>query len=360
MKRERAIGGVASAMLAVLLACGSAGAQELPGTVSTAKPKPAPAQAKAGAAALPQIPTIVINSDLVNMVFSVEDKHHQFIPDLGPGDFHVQEDGAPQTIRFFSTESQLPLTLGLLLDTSPSQMNVLGEEQQISDAFFRQVITPKDLAFVLGFDVNTTLLQDLTSSTALLAQAVNNAHIGGGSAAGGILNPGPFPGQSSGGATHLWDAIYLACHDELAHQAGRKAIIVVTDGGEQGSTYNNRDALDAALASNTIVYAVIASDRGYMGYGGFGPGPGPGQLAKLAEETGGRSINAGTHLAQAFAQIQEELRTQYTLGYRSTNTAHDGSYRAVKITLTAEAAKAHPGAKVRARDGYFAPGGSND
>lgn len=338
-----------SAAACLLLAL-ALGAQELPGSVSTAKPRPAPAQATT--APKIQVPTIVVNSDLVNMVFSVAGKHHDFLPGLPQSDFRVLEDGRPQTIKFFSAENELPLTVGLLLDTSPSQVNVLAAEQAISDQFFRQVLTAKDLAFVLGFDVNTTLLQDFTSSRDLLDAAVDNAHIGGGGAAT-VYNPGSFPSPSSGGATHLWDAIYLACHDELAHQVGRKAIIVVTDGGEQGSTYTHEDALRAALDSNTIVFAVIAAD--YGGYGMFGPGAGPGQLAKIAEETGGSSINAGRNLAAAFQQIQAALRSQYTLGYRSDNPAHDGSFRTVKIELTPEAAKQNSGAKVRTRTGYFAP-----
>lgn len=347
-----ALSGAACLLLAAALC-----SQELPGSVSTAKPRPAPAQA--AAAAKMQVPTIVVNSDLVNMVFSVAGKHHDFVPGLPESAFRVLEDGRPQTIKFFSAESELPLTVGLLLDTSPSQMNVLAAEQAISDQFFRQVLGAKDLAFVLGFDINTTLLQDFTSSRDLLDAAVDNAHIGGGGAAT-IYNPGSFPTPTSAGATHLWDAIYLACHDELAHQVGRKAIIVVTDGGEQGSTYTQQDALRAALDSNTIVFAVISADRGFAGYGSFGPGPGPGQLAKLAEETGGASINAGSHLAEAFAQIQAALRSQYTLGYRSDNPARDGRFRAVKIELSPEAAKQNSGAKVRTRTGYFAPSGNQN
>lgn len=326
-------------------------AQELPGAHSTAVAPPKP---KPPAQVLAQTPTIVANSDLVNMVFSVQDKHGAFVPSLPQSDFRVSEDGKPQTIRFFSEENQLPLTLGLLLDTSPSQAAILSEEQQLSDQFFRQVVTPKDLAFVIGFDVDTNLLQDLTSSQSLLDAAVDRAHIGGGDAAGSIVNPGPFPSHGSQGATHLWDAIYLACHDELAHQVGRKAIIVVTDGGEQGSTYTDQDALHAALDSNTIVFAIIAADRGFGGYGSFGAGAGPGQLARIAEQTGGRSINAGRNIAQAMDRIQQELRSQYSLAYRSANPARDGKFRAVKIELTPPADK---DAKVRSRTGYFAPGG---
>lgn len=333
-------------------------AQELPGariapiTPGRGAPPAAPA---AGGRAAAQIPTIVANTNLVNMVFSVEGKHHAFLSHLQRGDFRVLEDGRPQRIRFFSVEDQLPLTLGLLLDTSPSQAGVLSEEQAISDAFFRQVITPKDLAFVVGFDVSAMLLQDLTSSPALLSHAVNHAHIGGTDASSiGILNPGPFPNQGAQGATHLWDAIYLACHDELAHQVGRKAIIVVTDGGEQGSTYTHTDALRAALDSNTVVFAVIAYDRHFNGYGFGGMGPGPGQLRQIAKETGGRTINAGRNLQPAFAQIEQELRSQYTLGYQSDRRRFDGKFRRVQIELAGAAKKQHPGAKVRARSGYFA------
>ncbi len=340
---------------ALLPAAARLRAQELPG--ARIAPMTTPPQAKpAPAGKLPQIPTIVANADLVNMTFSVEGKHGGFVPGLAQNDFRVLEDGAPQRIQFFSLEDQLPLTLGLLLDTSPSQAGILGEEQQISDQFFRQVITPKDLAFVIGFDVDTSLLHDLTSSPAELSAAVDRAHIGGGDAAGSIYNPGPFPSPSSAGATHLWDAIYLACHDELAHQVGRKAIIVVTDGGEQGSSYTHLDALRAALDSNTIVFAVLASDPHFGGYGGF-IGPGPGQLAQIAQQTGGRTIRAGNHLARAFQQIQQELRSQYTLGYRSRDRARDGKFRAVKIELAPAAAQGDAqGAKVRARSGYFAPG----
>lgn len=333
-------------------------AQGLPSSqLPHAAPAPIPAP-RAGANATPQVPTIVATSNLVNMVFTVVDKHGAIVPNLTRDDFRVLDDGQPRAIEFFSAEQELPLTLGLLLDTSPSQAGILNQEQQISDQFFRQVLTRKDLAFVIGFDVNVSLLQDLTASTQQLSAAVDGARIGGGSIVMG--NPGPFPTPRNAGATHLWDAIYLACHDELAHQVGRKALIVVTDGGEQGSTYTDQDALRAALDSNTIVFAIMASDRGFGGYGGFGAGNGPGQLKKIAEQTGGRSIDAsggGKKLETAYTEIQQELRSQYSLGFRppaAPGEAPDpGSFHTVKIELTGAAAQA--GDKVRARSGYYAP-----
>lgn len=335
------------ALIAAAFSVGVAGAQQLPGA------RVAPIQApKPQTQAAPQVPTITANVTLVNVVFSVEGPHGGFVAGLGKDDFQVREDGRPQTLQFFSAEDQLPLTLGLLLDTSPSQRGVLRQQQAISDQFFRQVIQPHDLAFVIGFDVQVQLLRDLTPSASALSAAVDSAHIGGGDAASYGINPGTFPQQGSQGATHLWDAIYLACHEELAHQAGRKAIIVVTDGGEQGSTYTDQDALRAALDSNTVVFFIMAND----GANDYFRGSGPGQLKKIAEQTGGRTIDGNKNLGKAFTDLANELRSQYSLGYHSDQTAHDGKFRKIEITLTDAAKKQHPDVKIRARSGYFAPG----
>lgn len=329
-----------------VFACAAA-AQQLPGA------RVAPIQApKPQAPAAPQVPTITANVTLVNLVFSVEGPHGGFVAGLGKDDFQVREDGRPQAIQFFSAEDELPLTLGLLLDTSPSQTQVLRQQQAISDQFFRQVLEPHDLAFVIGFDVQVQLLRDLTASSAALSAAVDGAHIGGGDAASYGINPGTFPQSGHQGATHLWDAIYLACHDELAQQAGRKAIIVVTDGGEQGSTYTDQDALRAALDSNTVVFVIFANDSSNPYFRGSGPG----QLKKIAEQTGGRTLDGNKNLGQAFTELAAELRSQYSLGYHSDQTAHDGKFRKVEITLTEAAQKQHPNVKIRARSGYFAPG----
>ena len=297
---------------------------------------------------MPATTPIVRNIDLVNLVVNVQGKHGGFISGLTRNNFSVFEDGRPQRIRFFSSEDQVPLTLGLLLDTSPSQRRLLPEEQELSRGFFRQVLTAKDLAFILGFDVDLQMLQDLTSSQRLLDAGLDEARIGGGGGASPMLNPGPFPSAQHGGATHLWDAIVHACHDPLASQTGRKAIIVVTDGQDEGSQNSDKDALEAALDSNTVVYAIIAADPD--AYGGFYGGAG--KLRKIAEQTGGASFGARPDkMGKAFREISEALRSQYTLAYRSDRPQKDGTFRKIEVKLQG------PGThddKVHTRSGYYA------
>lgn len=298
-----------------------------------------------------QIPTIVSNVELVNVLASVQDKHGGYVTGLKQSDFRILEDGRPQQIRFFSSDTSVPITLGLLLDTSPSQTNVLDDEQQVSDSFFRQVLTPKDLAFLINFDVDITLLQDLTSSPQKLINQIDQTHIGGGGLAGGPVTPGPFPTSGSGGATHLWDAIYLACDQVLSQQVGRKALLVVTDGDDEGSSYTPDDALRAALDANTVVFAIIDADPRF--YGSFGMGySGASRLEHLAEETGGRGFPARhKDLQKTFDTVNQQLRTQYSIAYRSDRPERDGTFRTIKVELTAPENKDD---KVRARSGYYA------
>lgn len=326
-------------------------AQELPQAPLSPHPSvtdhnpPPPPQPEAQ---MPAMSPIVRNVDLVNLVVNVEGKHGGFISGLTRNNFTVFEDGRAQRITFFSSEDQVPLTLGLLIDTSPSQMRLLPEEQQLSRAFFRQVVTPKDLAFILGFDVDLQMLQDLTSSQRLLDAGLNDAHIGGGGGASPILNPGPFPTTQHSGATHLWDAIVRACHDPLASQTGRKAIIVITDGQDEGSRYSDKDALQAALDSNTVVFAIVAADPSI--YGGFYGGAG--KLRKIAEQTGGASFNARPgKMDKAFREISDALRSQYTLAYRPDRPQKDGTFRKIQVKLQGPGTKDD---KVHTRSGYYA------
>jgi VWFA-related protein len=296
------------------------------------------------------ISTLKVNVNVVQLFFNVKDKKGGLIPSLAKDEFEILEDSKPQTIKYFTAESNLPLTLGILIDSSGSQQRVLDMEKEIGGAFLSQILREKDMAFVLGFDVNVDLLQDFTNSPRLLKAALNSAKIntGGGSGAGiPGMGGGPVPTSNPRG-TLLYDAVYLASHDELAQQVGRKAMILLTDGEDQGSQLKLKDAVEAAQKSDSIVYVLLCADRGF--YGGFGYS-GEGEMKKLTQETGGRVIDVGNKpekLKQAFDQIALELRSQYNIGYTPSNSAQDGTFRKVEIHTK------NKDYKIQARTGYYA------
>jgi len=296
--------------------------------------------------------TLKVNVNVVQLFFNVKDKRGALIPNLTKTDFQILEDGKPQTIKYFAAESNLPLTLGILIDSSGSQARVLDMEKQVGGEFLNQILREKDLAFVIDFDVNVELLQDFTSSARLLKAALNSARINtaGGSGTGiPGLGGGTVPTVGSPRGTLLYDAVYLASHDELAQQVGRKAMILLTDGQDEGSQLKIKDAIEAAQKSDSIVYVLLCADRGF--YGGFGGYSGEGEMKKLTQETGGRVIEVGNKydkLKEGFDQIANELRSQYNIGYSSTNAALDGTFRKVEIHAT------NKDYKIQSRAGYYA------
>ncbi|HZY64022.1 MAG TPA: VWA domain-containing protein [Edaphobacter sp.] len=302
----------------------------------------APAQPKDDQA----IETLKVNVNLVNVYFSVRDKNG-FITNLHKDDCAIYEDGELQTTKNFTQEKKLPLTIGILLDTSGSQQNVLPLEQQSGAEFLKDILTPKDEAFLISFDINVDLLADFTNSPQELKRAIDKASINTGAGTGSVT------GNSNPRGTLLYDAVYLAAHDKLAQSAGRKVIVILTDGQDQGSQENLKSAIEAAQKANTIVYVILVADRGF--YGGFGMGyTGAGDMDRLTKETGGRVINVGNNgkkLQDAFDQIQDELRTQYLASYTPKNAKIDGTYRKLDITCL-------KGQKVQARKGYYALGSS--
>jgi VWFA-related protein len=285
--------------------------------------------------------------NVVNIFFNVKDHHGLLIPGLTKTDFDVLEDGKPQTIKYFAGDSDQPLTLGILIDTSPSQTRVLTIEQEDCAQFLQSVLRQKDLAFLINFDSDIDLDQDYTNNASSLKRALNKLQIGGGSAGGGPvgLGGGPVP-NAHPRSTALYDAIYLAADEKLKNEVGRKAMIVFTDGEDEGSRLRIRDAIEAAQKADTMCYVILIADRGGW-YQGFGLG----DMKKLAEETGGRVIDVGNNqqkLRNAFDQIQQELRSQYNIGYTPTNTKLDGSYRKIQIKTK------NGDYKVQARQGYYA------
>jgi len=292
--------------------------------------------------------TLKITTEVVSVYAVVRQKNGHLLPDLTKDDFTLQEDQQPQVISYFSRETDTPLTLGILVDTSPSQGRVLGVEKSEAEAFLEQTLRPKDLAFVMHFDVEVELLQDFTADLRLLNKAIDETEING----GGARTPGTFPSGDAGGATHLYDAVYLAARDLLKNEVGRKVLILLTDGEDQGSKVRLEAALEAAQKSDVIIYSIDISDRAFYSRAGLGYG-GEGVLRKLSDETGGRVIQANNarDTSEAFQQIARELRTQYLLGYTPTNTKLDGTFRKIEVKVNVG------NVKVDARRGYYAPTG---
>jgi len=295
-----------------------------------------------------QGPTLKVNVNVVN-VYAVVRDHKRLVPDLNQGDFELTEDNVPQQIKYFSRQTDTPLTLVLAVDTSPSQERVLMAEQAAAKQFASQILRPKDAFAVLHFDVEVELLQDFTGSLSFIDKAIDSTQING----GGAPVTGTFP--STGGATHLYDAVYLASHDMLRSEIGRKVIILLTDGEDEGSQLKLDEGLQAAQRADVIIYSILISDRGFYARAGLGYG-GEGVLNKLSNETGGRVFRADNqrNTTDAFNEIANELRTQYLIGYTPANNKADGTFRRIKIRV---AKGDHY--EVQARRGYYAPSGGS-
>jgi len=299
--------------------------------------------------------TLKVQVNVVQLFFNVKDKKGALIPTQTKADFDLFEDGKPQNIKYFTAESNLPLTLGILIDTSGSQQRVLEMEKEVGGAFLTDILREKDEAFLINFDVNVDLIQDFTNDVHRLKTAMNKTRINTGGGPGMIVPGGggsPVPTGTPRG-TLLYDAVYLAAHDELSHEVGRKAMILLTDGEDQGSQLSIREAIEAAQKSDSICYVLMIADRGF--YGGFGYS-GDSEMKKLANETGGRVIDVGNKmekLKEAFDQISKELRSQYNIGYTPSNTKQDGSFRKIEL-------RSKQGYKIQTRSGYYAVAHSKD
>lgn len=305
-----------------------------PQNTQTAQPdsRPAPQSSRdAGSDIIDQggitIGPISVNE--VSVVFTVTDKHNRYVKDLTKKDFAVLDDERPViNLRSFRRETDLPLQVGLLVDASNSIRDRFKFEQESAIEFLNQTIRPRyDTAFVVGFDVTPELTQDFTDDTNRLADGVR------------AMRPG--------GGTAMYDALYFACRDKLLkspqNSSVRRAIILVSDGEDNSSHVTREEAIEMALRANTIVYTISTSFPS--------GGNGDKVLQRIAEATGGRAFQPFqlTEVANAFAEIQDDLRSQYELSYRPDNLAHDGRYRTIAITAL------HKGLRVRSRSGYYAP-----
>lgn len=295
-----------------------------------------------------QTPTIRVDVDVVNVLATVKDRKGKLINTLEKNDFEILEDGQKQAIRYFTRETALPLTIGLLVDTSVSQQRLVPAERDASEVFFRRVLGAKDLAFLISFDTDVDLLQDLTNNADLLRRSLDGLRVNtSGPPPSRLPVPqGPFPTTPRG--TLLYDSVYLAATEKLTGEVGRKAVVLITDGQDQGSKMKLDQAVEAAQKADVIVYGILFYDRGFYGPYGYA---GDGALKKMAEETGGRVIRVshGKDLAAAFDEISRELRSQYSIGYTPTNPRRDGRFRQLRIRTI------HDDLRVQARKGYYAP-----
>ncbi|MES1261515.1 MAG: VWA domain-containing protein [Acidobacteriota bacterium] len=329
---------------------------------------------------------------VVSVLATVRDKQGHIVSTLNKEDFGLTEEGHAEVIKYFSRETDLPLTLGLLVDTSLSQRTVLGQEKDASFRFLDKVLrAEKDKTFVMHFDHESELLQDLTSSRTDLQRALNELELpadqrpqmsrrgsgsgggypGGGGGGGGIGFPGGgigFPGggrrggrgmgrpQGGGGhgaGTTLYDAIYLGSNEIMKKQTGRKALILLTDGVDNGSKIFLNDAIESAQRADTLVYSILFSDaQAYKQPFGGSTRDGKKVLQQISRETGGSFFEVTKKLSidEIYDRLQDELRNQYSLGYSSENASPAGGYRTIKVTVR------QPGFTVQSREGYYPAG----
>ncbi len=294
-----------------------------------------------------EVPTIKVEVNVVNIMCSVRDNRGALVPSLGKEDFQVSEEGKPQEIRYFERETNLPLTLGLLVDVSASQKMLIETERRAAERFFSSVLRQKDLAFLMSFGAEAELIQDFTGSVVLLRDGLDGLKL---SVPPMSPTSSPVPTVYKPRGTILFDSVYSAATEKLRSEVGRKAVVVITDGVDTGSRVKLASAIEAAQKADMIIYSIYYVDPGAYGGSGFGYAPSNGDLRRMSEETGGRmfEVNRRNTLDDIFRQIQEEMRSQYAIGYVSTNSAADGSYRRVDIRAKQN------GFKVQARKGYYA------
>ncbi|MEO8098583.1 MAG: VWA domain-containing protein [Acidobacteriota bacterium] len=337
------------------------------------------------ARAYAQQPTFSTAVKVVDVLVSARDKQNRLVSDLTQADFEILEDQRLQQVRYFARQTDIPLTLGMLVDTSQSQRSVMDEERNAAKEFFWEVLRPaKDNAFVIRFDVEVELAQDSTNSLTKLSDVLETLDVptlggrarrgAGGGGAGGARGGGPGGGgpRREGVGTLLYDAIFLAADEVLKEKEGRKAAILLSDGADVGSKTSLNTAIEFAQKADTAIYAIRMGEGGagasplggiILGGGGGGRGGRGGRrpaaiarpngekiMRRLAEETGGRyfEVSRKTSLEVIFKDIEQELRNQYSLGYVSDRTEASGEFRAIEVRTKRK------NVTVQARKGYYA------
>jgi VWFA-related protein len=295
----------------------------------------------------PQDTVISVDVQLVNILATVRDKDGVLVSDLSRDDFELYEDGVLQEIKYFTREADLPLTIGLLVDTSVSQQNLIYEERTAGYRFFDKVLRiEKDLAFLMSFDIDVELLQDLTAAKPLLQDGLERLQVQG--ATGGVITPGTVPQNGRPVGTAMFDGIYLAANEMLKGQVGRKALVLVTDGYDYGSKVDLDEAVEAAQRADAIIFSVRYYDsRFYQGAAVIGGGRG--DLRQLSRSTGGDTyeVTRKQSLDQIFDDINNVVRNQYAIGYTPKRDLSETGFRKIELKLKNKRLEA------QTREGYY-------
>lgn len=337
-----------------LIGLSAADAQQMPGpSAMTPTPTPTPTPN-------PDDEVIKVDTEVVNVLFTAQDKNKRLLTTLKQEDVQILENGKPQEIVAFSRQIDLPLSLAILIDVSASQERTLPEEKAAATSFLETVVRPsKDEVCVISFTGEATLEQGMTNNLARLRRAVANVkfvppsgYIGGGVIAG--TPPISGGNQAVQGSTAIWDAIWVTSDEILgpAPERTRRAIILLSDGVNTFGKKKLDDAVQAALRSEAIIYSIGIGDNFYSGVD-------KGSLNKISERTGGRAYfpRDEGELREAFSQIQEEMRSQYLIAYEPADQKRDGSYRKIEIQLANQQLQKEK-IKVTHRQGYFAKSSS--
>jgi VWFA-related protein len=287
---------------------------------------------------------ITLGTQLVTVPFNVTDKKNRYINDLTKDDIEILEDNKEQQIFSFEKQTDLPITIAMAIDISGSQEYTLDWERAAGQQFFKRVLRPKkDLGAVVSFEHESVLVQDLTDDVNKLLRALDDVRVPAESVT--VRRGGTPPINNSGvGSTAMFDCIYSISGDLLGREAGRRVIILITDGEDNSSSVKMKDAIERTWRNEIIVYSIGIGDPRF--------GVDSGGLKKIAAETGGRAFfpRSEEDLERAFAQIDEDLRSQYVLDYQPTNGTKDGSFRTIQVKV-----RNNKDLTVRHRRGYFAP-----
>ena len=285
----------------------------------------------------PADPSVIrVDVELVNVLCAVRDQHGAYVKGLNKDNFEIREDGKIQEITHFARDVDSPMTVALLLDVSGSVANIIATEKTAGQRFFEDVIRAGDQAMLVGFADRIAVWQDLTGSKALLQEALERA--------GPHALPAGDAETRARGGTLLYDAVALVAGQKLKRLPGRKTMILITDGVDNGSIANIAKAVQAAQEADAVVYGIhyVDEEHSYSRRDGFGA------LEKLTMPTGGRSFDVSSKipLSKVFTDIGEEMRNQYGLGYRPPGLK-DGAHHKLEVKLTKS------GLKVQARSGYY-------